>query len=105
MPSTPTANESPGNATSGMTPTPPPDSSLPPVESSSFHPLDEFYADLGRPLPPLEQVEAEAVPQPYRQLLVHHRDMTPTLEAFHGRDIHLRLLGRRRKGEQYFREV
>jgi chorismate-pyruvate lyase len=60
---------------------------------------------MGQPLPPLEQVDGEAVPQPYRQLLVHHHDMTPTLERFHGQDIHLRVLGRRRKGEEYYREV
>ena len=69
------------------------------------HPLDEFYAQMGLTLPPLQQVDGEAVPQPYRQLLVHRDDMTPTLEKFHGRDIHLRLLGRRRKGSGYFREV
>ena len=69
------------------------------------HPLDEFYAQMGLTLPPLEEVDGEAVPQPYRRLLVHHHDMTPTLENFHERDIHLRLLGRRRKRDQYFREV
>src|SRR6185436_1350906 len=69
------------------------------------HPLDEFYRQMGRALPPLQQVDGEAVPQPYKQLLVHHDDMTPTLEKYHGRDIHLRLLGRRRKGSSYFREV
>src|ERR1041385_2052921 len=50
-------------------------------------------------------MDGEAVPQPYKKLLVHQNDMTPTLEKFHGRDIHLRLLGRRRKGNGYFREV
>ncbi len=69
------------------------------------HPLDEFYAQMGLTLPPLQQVDGEAVPQPYKRLLVHQNDMTPTLENFHGRDIHLRLLGRRRKGNGYFREV
>ena len=69
------------------------------------HPLDEFYAQMGLALPPLQQVDGEAVPQPYKQLLVHHDDMTPTLEKYYGRDIHLRLLGRRRKGSGYFREV
>jgi chorismate-pyruvate lyase len=31
--------------------------------------------------------------------------MTPTLESFHGQDIHLKILGRRRRGGEYFREV
>jgi chorismate-pyruvate lyase len=45
------------------------------------------------------------MPQPYRGLLVHRNDMTPTLEAFHGGPIHLRLLGKRRDGDRLFREV
>ena len=69
------------------------------------HPLDEFYAQMGLALPPLQQMDGEAVPQPYKRLLIHHDDMTPTLEKYYGRDIHLRLLGRRRKGNGYFREV
>src|ERR1043165_10017159 len=69
------------------------------------HPLDDFYAQMGLPLPPLQELDGEAVPQPYKKLLVHRDDMTPTLEKFHGRDIHLRLLGRRRKGNGYYREV
>ena len=69
------------------------------------HPLDEFYAQMVQPLPPLEQLDGEAVPQPWKHLLVHHDDMTPTLEKFYGEDIHLRVLGRRRRGEEYFREV
>ena len=72
---------------------------------SISHPLDEFYAQMGLTLPPLQQVDGEAVPQPFKRLLVHNNDMTPTLEKFHQRDIHLRLLGRRRKGNEYFREV
>jgi chorismate-pyruvate lyase len=69
------------------------------------HPLDEFYAMAGLPLPPLVPVESQAVPEPYKRLLVHQDDMTPTLEKFHRRRIHLRVLGRRRKEDSYFREV
>jgi len=76
-----------------------------PASSPIAHPLDEFYAQMGLTLPPLQQVDGEDVPQPYKRLLVHNKDMTPTLENFHGCDIHLRLLGRRRKRDQYFREV
>src|SRR5207247_10256713 len=76
-----------------------------PTKFALAHPLEEFYAQMGLALPPLQQVDGEAVPQPYKQLLVHHNDMTPTLEKFHGRDIHLRLLGRRRQSDEYFREV
>jgi hypothetical protein len=69
------------------------------------HPLDEFYAHAGQTLPPLNQVDGAAVPEPCKSLLVHQNDMTPTLEKFYGRDLHLQVLGRRRKGDVYFREV
>jgi chorismate-pyruvate lyase len=69
------------------------------------HPLDEFYAHAGQPLPPLNQIDGEAVPEPYKTLLVHRNDMTPTLEKFHQRSIHLQVLGRRQKADEYFREV
>jgi hypothetical protein len=75
------------------------------VSSSIVHPLDEFYAAAGLPLPPLNQIDGEAMPEPYKSLLVHQCDMTPTLEKFHGRSIHLQTLGRRRKHDMYFREV
>ena len=76
----------------------------PPGESIAY-PLDEFYSRSGTTLPPLDQIDGQAVPEPYRTLLVHDRDMTSTLENYHGAGIHLRLLGRERKGEDYFREV
>ena len=48
----------------------------------------------GRTLPPIEQVPGESVPEPYRQLLVHQDDMTPTLEKFHGDRVHLTIVQR-----------
>jgi chorismate-pyruvate lyase len=74
-------------------------------ELAAAHPLDDFYARAGQPLPPLTQIEAERVPEPYKTLLVHRNDMTPTLEKFHQQQIHLRVLGRRRNGNEYYREV
>src|SRR5207248_3370181 len=56
-------------------------------------------------LPPLEEIDGEAIPEPYKTLLVHQHDMTPTLEHFHGRSVHLRVLGRQTRGNDYFREV
>ncbi len=73
--------------------------------ASIAHPLDEFYARSGLRLPPLEQIEGETMPEPYQGLLVHQKDMTSTLEAFHGRSVHLRVLGQERRGEDYVREV
>ena len=73
--------------------------------SNITHPLDEFYARSGFPLPPCEQIDGEEVPEPYKSLLVHQRDMTSTLENFHGGNVHLRVIGRERRGQDYFREV
>ncbi|RME91339.1 MAG: hypothetical protein D6766_12040 [Verrucomicrobia bacterium] len=68
-------------------------------------PLDEFYRREGRALPRVERVRPEAIPEPERSLLVHDNDMTPTLEAFHGGDIHIEVWGREVQGSDYFREV
>lgn len=73
--------------------------------SSIAYPLDELYARNGRSLPPLDQVDGEALPEPYRTLLVHERDMTSTLEEFHRAGLHLRLVSRQQRGDAYFREV
>jgi chorismate-pyruvate lyase len=70
-----------------------------------LYPLDEFYARAGLSLPAVEPVEGTEVPEPCRRLLVHDSDMTPTLEAFHGARIHLRVLGWRIEGDDYARQV
>jgi hypothetical protein len=72
---------------------------------SIAYPLDEFYARSGLPLPPLEEVDAETIPEPFKGLLVHERDMTSTLESFHHLRVHLRLISRDRRNGEYFREV
>src|SRR6267142_1636310 len=75
------------------------------AKESISYPLDEFYARSGLRVPPLDQVDGEAVPEPYKGLLVHERDMTSTLESFHHAGIHLRLVSREQRGQEYFREV
>ena len=79
----------------------------PPVATAHpiAYPLNDFYAQQGLVLPPIAAVAGGDVPEPYRALLVHQDDMTPTLEQFHGRPIHLRVLRRQQQGELYFREV
>jgi chorismate-pyruvate lyase len=72
---------------------------------SLLYPLDEFYALSGLTLPQTRELRGDEVPEPYRRLLVHEDDMTPTLETFHGERIHLRLLARRQDGDTYAREV
>lgn len=69
------------------------------------YPLDDFYAQQGMTLPLIESVPGEAVPQPYRSLLVHDDDMTPTLEHFHGGLIHVTVMRRQQRGDYYYREV
>ena len=55
-------------------------------------PLDRFFDEANRPMPASRLLEADEMPLPYRRLLCHHRDMTPTLEAAWGDSIHLRVL-------------
>ncbi len=69
------------------------------------HPLDEFYRLAKRPLPGIEPVDGAALPEPYRSLLVHERDMTSTLGQFHGDDIGLKVLHWHNGGDAYYREV
>jgi chorismate-pyruvate lyase len=73
--------------------------------SALAHPLDEFYARSEMPLPPLKQIDSEELPEPYKTLLVHNNDMTSTLETFHQGAVHLRVLGRERRHDEYYREV
>jgi chorismate-pyruvate lyase len=47
----------------------------------------------------------EVLPQPARALLVHDRDLTPTLEAHHRSPLRIRVLQSERRGERYHRRV
>lgn len=69
------------------------------------YPLDDFYAEAGRALPDIQPIDGPEVPEPFRSLLVHDADMTPTLERFHGRAVHLEVLHRRQRDDSYYREV
>lgn len=75
------------------------------MPGSFLYPLSEFYSRAKLPLPRIEIIPGEAVPEPFRKLLVHDNDMTPTLEAFHHSRIHLEILSRDQRGGFYFREV
>jgi chorismate-pyruvate lyase len=61
-------------------------------DSNVLYPLSEFYEESGLPMPAVNLIEGREVPPPYHRLLVHERDMTPTLEAAHGQSIHLQVL-------------
>ena len=68
-------------------------------------PLSEFYARTNLALPRMEVIAVDAVPEPYRSLLVHERDMTSTLEKFHGSEIYIHALSSEQRDGGYFREV
>ena len=68
-------------------------------------PLSEFYSRASLPLPRIEVISGDAIPAPYRALLDHHNDMTPTLERFHDCEIWIHALGRERREDSYSREV
>ena len=70
-----------------------------------FYPLNEFYDLSGLPLPSGAQVEGSDVPEPYRTLLVHQRDMTPTLAEAHRRDIQLKVIRKQVYDHVYAREI
>ena len=72
---------------------------------SLLHPLDILCRAAGRAVPWHEEVTPESIPQPFRSLLVHNRDMTSTLELYHGGPIHLRVLNMSRDDDTLHREV
>jgi len=79
-------------------------------EAQAGHPtwaalLDQFYARAGMGPPLLRELEPDEVPAPYHGLLVHSRDMTPTLEAFYHQTIALNVLSRELQDQSYIREV
>lgn len=67
--------------------------------------LERFYGKLGLPMPAIHDIDGQAMPEPYRRLLVHSSDMTPTLEAFYRQPIRLTVLTREQQDYAYLREV
>ena len=76
-----------------------------PKAQPAAYPLDDLYARSGRSLPAIDVIQAHDMPEPYRGLLAHNHDMTPTLSAFYARIIHLRVLSSHHRDDFYFREV
>jgi chorismate-pyruvate lyase len=75
------------------------------ADAELLYPLSLFRHTDGDELPSFEVIEAEAVPPPYRGLLVHSGDMTSRLAAHHGGEIVLEVLHREVTPEAYRREV
>jgi chorismate-pyruvate lyase len=67
--------------------------------------LERFYVRTGLPLPRLEVLKENEVVEPYKRLLVHSSDMTPTLEAFYKESLGLTVLSRELQRDSYLREV
>ena len=70
-----------------------------------MNPLEPFYRAIGAAAPSFALLEGSHVPEPYRRLLVHERDMTSTLEAFIGQPLSLKVLETRNDGTCLAREV
>ena len=64
-----------------------------------------FYSRAGIPFPRLTRLKGSQLPQPYRSLLAHSRDMTPTLEQYYRRTLGITVIGRVLEGNAYLREV
>jgi len=72
---------------------------------SPLHPLDLAYSKAGLEPPKAKAVGPDEIPQPYRSLLVHQRDMTLTLEEHFGGRVVLRPLSTFTTGAWYYRRV
>jgi hypothetical protein len=72
---------------------------------SALHPLDVAYTRAGLEPPTSTPIGPDEIPQPYRSLLVHQRDMTLTLEAHFGGRVALRPLSTFTSGPWYYRRV
>ncbi len=79
------------------------DSGVPKVDL--FYPMNEFYERAGVNLPRVSRVEGADIPEPYRSLLVHDRDMTPTLANAYGETMQLRILTRFLTDQVFAREI
>ena len=64
-----------------------------------------LFPTSGLPLFQAEVVPGDAVPPPYRGLLVHDYHMTVTVEAYHGDLVNVRVLARQQHGDTYAREI
>jgi chorismate-pyruvate lyase len=69
--------------------------------------LGELYRLIGASVEPPahENVVESAMPQPYRRLLVHPHHMTVTVEEHYGGPVNVRVLDRRRDGDNYTRKI
>lgn len=67
--------------------------------------LARFYKNAGFELPPMTRLRPGQLPSPFKELLAHNNDMTPTLERFYAERLSLRVSSREHCGTAYLREV
>lgn len=73
--------------------------------SPTFAALYELFPDL-HDVPQAVPVEPEAIPEPYKSLLVHEHHMTVTVEEFYGDRVDVRVLDSSMTGaEEYSRRI
>ena len=73
--------------------------------ASVMYPLTAFEQGESSLIEHAEVLDARLLPQPYRSLLVHLDDMTPTLEAFYDCTLTLKVLARQLDADTLFRQV
>jgi len=78
-----------------------------PIQSNPdvLFPLNRFYETEHLALPKTVLMTGADLPEPYRGMLDHDRDMTPTLETFFGEIIAIGIIHKGRQGDSYTREV
>lgn len=69
-----------------------------------LYPLSAFYNSEAK-LPKVSLLEPHQLPHPYQGLLVHERDMTPTLESYFRDQVHLRVLQKWIADKLLYRQV
>ncbi len=70
-----------------------------------LYPLSSFTCDVSQGVTSASILEAEELPEPYRTLLAHDRDMTGTLATYHKQPMGLRVHVKRVEGDSLFRQV
>lgn len=68
-------------------------------------PLAFFYGRLDSELPPVDFIDGDRMPEPFRYLLVHQSDMTPRLRGHHGEPPELTVISVERTEDYVMREV
>ena len=73
--------------------------------SDILYPLSCFDCDASKGVTRARILEAEELPEPYRTLLAHDRDMTGTLETFFKQPMSLKVYVKRVEGDALYRQV